>query len=261
LTNIRHVTNWSAPIALASTYERLLAKIGTDAFGAEVRDCVFSLTTGARRIYLFEAADRETSSLHYVFCESKLVTLFPAYKRWYMRQDPIGEAFSATPESNDIALQKVRPADIESRTFRRRFFDDAGIVERVSIVQRGVDAWRGISIARHASHGYCSDEEIRSLVGLACLALPMLPLLPLNRTPKPPPRLTVTQLEGRFADRYTALTTRERQVCARAAIGMSVEATAQELGIAKTSVLTYRQRAYQRLSVKSPFELSGLVAQ
>jgi DNA-binding CsgD family transcriptional regulator len=258
LTNIRQVTNWSAPIALAATYERLLATIGTDAFGAEVRSSVFSMTAGARRIYLFEAADRETSSLHYFFCESKLVNLFPAYKRWYMRQDPIGEAFSATPESNDIALQKVRPADIASRSFRRRFFEDAGIIERVSVVQRGVDAWRGISIARHTSHGYCSDDEIRSLIGLACLALPMLPL---NRTQKPRPRLTVTQLETRFADRYTTLTSRERQVCARAAMGMSVEATAQELGIAKTSVLTYRQRAYQRLSVKSPFELSGLVAQ
>ena len=44
-------------------------------------------------------------------------------------------------------------------------------------------------------------------------------------------------------------------------IGMSVEATARELGIAKSSVLTYRQRAYQRLSVRSPSELALLVAQ
>ena len=257
MTNIRQITDWSAPLALGATYERLLAAIGTDAFGTAVRDSVFSLTAGARRIYLFEAANHETSSLHYFFCESKLVKLFPVYKRWYMRQDPISEAFSAAPESNNVALQKVRPTDIASRGFRRRFFDDAGIVERVSIVQRGIDAWRGISIARHASNGYCSDDEVRSLVGLACLALPMLPL---NRTRTPRLRLTAAQLEARFADRYTNLTTRERQVCARAAMGMSVEATAQDLGIAKTSVLTYRQRAYQRLSVKSPFELSGLVA-
>ena len=52
----------------------------------------------------------------------------------------------------------------------------------------------------------------------------------------------------------------ERQVCARAAIGLSVEATAIELGIAKTSVVTFRQRAYRRLGVTSPFELCGLVA-
>jgi DNA-binding CsgD family transcriptional regulator len=41
---------------------------------------------------------------------------------------------------------------------------------------------------------------------------------------------------------------------------MSVEATALELGIGKTSVLTYRQRAYQRLRVTSALELCALVA-
>jgi DNA-binding CsgD family transcriptional regulator len=67
------------------------------------------------------------------------------------------------------------------------------------------------------------------------------------------------QLEERFAHRYGSLTLRERQVCARAVVGMSVEATALDLGIAKTSVLTYRQRAYHRLGVTSPIELCALV--
>lgn len=258
MTNIKPITDWSASRALGATYERLLAAMGTAAFGNAVRDSIFSLTAGARRIYLFEAIDRETTSLHYFFCESKLVKLFPAYKRWYMSRDPIGEAFSATQGSTHVVLQKVRPADIESTGFRRRFFDEAGIVERVSIVQRGADAWRGISIARHASNGYCSDDELRSLVGLACLVLPMLPL---NRAPRERPRLTATQLEARFAARHPNLTAREREVCARAALGLSVEATARELGIAKSSVLTYRQRAYQRLGVRKPSELAVLVAE
>ena len=149
------------------------------------------------------------------------------------------------------------PSDIAPPAFRRRFFDDAGIVERISIIQRGADAWRVINVSRHASDGRCSDGEIGSLIGLACLVLPMLPL---NRrgahAPRPP---TVLELEERFADRYASLTTRERQVCARAVLGLSVEATARELGIGKTSVLTYRQRAYQRLGVTSPFELCALV--
>lgn len=258
LTNIRPITDWSASRALGTTYESLLAAMGTDAFGTAVRDSIFALTAGVRRIYLFEAVDREKTSLHYFFCESTLVKLFPAYKRWYMSQDPISEAFRATRDSSHVVLQTVRPADIASKGFRRRFFDDAGIVERVSIVQRGVDAWRGISIARHASNGYCSDDELRSLVGLACLVLPMLPL---NRAPKQRPRLTAERLEARFAACYPQLTTRERQVCARAALGSNVETTARELGIAKSSVLTYRQRAYQRLGVRSSNELVGLVAQ
>jgi DNA-binding CsgD family transcriptional regulator len=40
---------------------------------------------------------------------------------------------------------------------------------------------------------------------------------------------------------------------------MGVEATAMELGIASSSVLTYRQRAYQRLGVASSLELRALV--
>jgi hypothetical protein len=41
---------------------------------------------------------------------------------------------------------------------------------------------------------------------------------------------------------------------------MSVEGTALDLDIAKTSVLTYRQRAYQRLRVASSVELRALVS-
>jgi DNA-binding CsgD family transcriptional regulator len=85
-------------------------------------------------------------------------------------------------------------------------------------------------------------------------------MLPLNRRkPSQVQQLTVDQLESRFGARFAGLTMRERQVCARAAIGMTVEATALDLGIAKTSVLTYRQRAYQRLSVTSPYQLCTLV--
>ena len=257
MSDIRQITDWRAPASMGGVYEQLLGALGTEAFGTTVRDSVLELTAGARRIYLFEATDREHTSLQYFFGERGLAELLPAYERWYLPNDPVGEAFSAAPRRSNVAMQRVRPADITSAGFRRRFFDDAGIVERISIVQRGTDTWRGINIARHASDGLCSDDELSSLTGLACLVLPMLPF---NRTRRSVPKpVTVAQLEARFGERYPALTGRERQVCARAAIGMSVDATALDLGIGRTSVLTYRQRAYQRLRVTSPFELCALV--
>jgi DNA-binding CsgD family transcriptional regulator len=259
VANIQQIDDWRAPTKIGTSYEKLLAAIGTQEFGATVRDSVLSMTTGARRVYLFEATSRESTTLQYSFCEPEVADLFPTYTRWYLRRDPVGDAFDAAPRHNDVALQRVQPSDIASPAFRRAFFDDAGIVERISIIQRGPDAWRGINVARHASHGRCSDEELRSLVGLACLVLPMLPL---NRRRNPAAEpLTIAELEQRFGDRCARLTKRERQVCARAASGMSVEATALELGIAKTSVLTYRQRAYQRLGVASAFALCALVTQ
>jgi len=171
--------------------------------------------------------------------------------------DPVSEAYRAAPACSDVALQRVRPTDIASAGFRRRIFDDAGIIERVSVIQRGPDSWRVMNVARHASDGCLSDTETSSLVSLACLLLPMLPLNRKRGAGRS--TLTVAQLEERFASRYGNLTRRERQVCARAALGMSVEATALDLGIGKTSVLTYRQRAYLRLKVTSPFELCALV--
>jgi DNA-binding CsgD family transcriptional regulator len=242
---------------MGAAYERLLSSMGTEEFGSTVRDSVMSVTSGVRRIYLFEATGRHETSLQYFFGEPGLVELFPAYLKSYLRLDPICDAFSATPVCSDVALQRVRPMDIASPGFRRRIFDDAGIIERVSVIQRGPDSWRAINVARHVSDGCFGDNELSALVGLACLLLPMLPL---NRKRRSGPlSLTVPQLEDRFGSRYPKLTSRERQVCARAAIGMSVEATALDLGIAKTSVLTYRQRAYQRLNVTSAFELCALV--
>ena len=137
------------------------------------------------------------------------------------------------------------PGNIVSPEFRRRVFEEAGIVERISIIQRGADAWRGINVARHCSEGCFTDDEAESLVELALLVLPMLPVNRQRQVQAHP--LSVAQLESRFESRFEILTPRERQVCARAAAGMSVAATADDLGIAPSSVLTYRQRAYQRL--------------
>lgn len=222
-----------------------------------MRDSVLSLTAGARRIYLFEATGRGDTSLQYYSGEPGLIDLFPAYRKWYLPQDPVLEAYGATPKCGDVTLQRVRPKNIQSPGFRRRIFEDAGIIERLSVIQRGADRWRVMSVARHVTDGYFSDREIETLVGLAFLVLPMLPH---NRSRcGAQVALSVAQMESRFASQFAELTWRERQVCARASTGMSVDATALDLGIARSSVLTYRQRAYQRLNVASPVELCALV--
>jgi len=254
---LTQITAWNAPTSLGAHYERLLRSIGSEDFGANLRDAIVSSTGGARRIYLFEATGRESHELQYSFCEPGVAELFDTYNKWYQPLDPVCDAYQAAPRASNVAFLRVRPNDIASSGFRRQFYDEPGILERISIIQRGDASWRVMSVARHLSDGFFSDAEVELIVGLACLSLPMLPL---NRNrPAASRRLSVTQLEERFGARFGALTLRERQVCARAAAGMTVEATAIDLGIAKTSVLTYRKRAYHRLQVTSPFELCALI--
>jgi DNA-binding CsgD family transcriptional regulator len=257
MSQIMQVRDWRASTSTSALYEKLLGSLGTAQFGATVRDGVQSMAAGVRRIYLFEATSPEDTSLQYFFGEPGLAEVFPVYRKCYLRFDPVFDAWRAAPRANDVALQRVRPADIRSPGFRRRIFDEPGIIERFSVIQRGADSWRVINIARHRSEGCFTDDEIHSLLGLACLALPMLPLNRQRAAATQP--LTVEQLERRFESRFAGLTRREREVCAHAAAGMSVESTASALGIARTSVLTYRQRAYQRLKVASPVELRALV--
>ncbi len=257
MSEVMQVSEWRTSSEMGVVYEKLLGALGTEEFGSTVRDSLDSVTAGVRRLYLFEAAGVEENFLQYFSCEPGLADLFPLYLNKYLPLDPVCRAYQAASRFSDVAVQRVRPSDIPSSGFRRRFFDDPGIVERVSVIQRGEDAWRVMTVCRHLTDGYLSDRELGSLVGLAWLVLPMLPLNA-RRTPLPR-QLSVEQLEERFGARFESLTARERQVCARAAIGMSVEATALDLGIGKSSVLTYRQRAYQRLNVTSPFELSSLV--
>ncbi|HTR01187.1 MAG TPA: LuxR C-terminal-related transcriptional regulator [Candidatus Acidoferrum sp.] len=257
MTTITHVRDCCVPKTLGTSYEQLLSTMGTAGFGAAVQASIDAVTTGARRLYLFEATSRRQSSLHYFSCEPELVALLPAYRKHYLSKDPVGDAYGAATRCGDLVVQRIRPSDIGDSGFRRRFFDDAGIVERVSLIQRGSDGWRAMNLARHVSHGRCSDDEIDALAGLASLVLPMLANSRVKHSQAQVP--SIAQLEQRFAELDCQLTPRERQVCARAAQGMSVDATARELGIANSSVLTFRQRAYQRLRVGSPLALRALV--
>jgi DNA-binding CsgD family transcriptional regulator len=239
-------------------YEHLLASIGSGGLGGAVRGCVDALTAGARRIYLFEATGPDDDALRYYHCEPQIAGLLQAYAERYKRLDPIRQVYGNALGPGAMVLQRITPADIGSATFRRRFFDEAGIVERVSVVQRGRDGWRGMNLARHARQGPFSDCELDNVVALARLALPMLAVA-VGQAVRPSAP-SAPELEERFGLRCPRLTPRERQVCALAALGMSVEATGLALGIAKTSVVTFRQRAYRRLGVTSPYELLALVA-
>jgi DNA-binding CsgD family transcriptional regulator len=247
-------------IAIPSSafYEQLVGGIGREDFGDAVLDAINSRCGGATRLYLFEARSREESNLHYHFCEPDIAAQFPVYSRSYRQIDPVCDAYRFAQRPGDIVAQRIGSADIAVPGFRRRFFDETGIVERISIIQRGPAQWRGMNVARDLRLGQFSDMEVEALLGIAWLALPLLSLNQDRAQVFSPP--TLAELEDRFARRFPRLSRRECQVCARGAHGMSIEATALDLDIGKASVLTYRRRAYQRLAVSSPFELSALVA-
>ncbi len=75
------------------------------------------------------------------------------------------------------------------------------------------------------------------------------------RTPEDEVRLLAERLGPSALD---DLTERERQVCFRILLGYSSEAIALHLGVATSTVITYRKRAYEKLGIVSQNELFSL---
>ena len=59
MADIRQISDWRMSTANGMVYERLLGALGSEEFGATVRDSIMSVIGGVRRIYLFEATSRE----------------------------------------------------------------------------------------------------------------------------------------------------------------------------------------------------------
>ncbi len=238
-------------------YEAVLCALRSPGFDAAVV-AGFRASLAWERLYVFHGARIEAAALRVARYEPCLEPMVPLYTREYMRSDPIRLAVDAFDEQTHTVALRLQPSDIAAEGYRRAFFEDRDIVERVSVLQRSEGGWRGVNIARHRREGPCNAKDLSTLAALGQLILPIIDRH-FEAQGMAAWRESLAVIEGRFLQDFPRLTERERQVCARAAVGMSVEATALDLDIGRTSVLTYRRRAYGRLGVSSPYGLAALV--
>jgi DNA-binding CsgD family transcriptional regulator len=257
--DIRPVPTGSIEQAVINAYEDALGALDSSGFETAVTAALADVVPSAR-LYMFEGEGaRGPTQLRLARYEPSIQPLLDTYERQYEPTDPVRDAVDLLPDSETVLL-RIRPDDIQQPGFRNMFFDAGEIVERNSLLQRTRNGgWRCMSISRNASTGPCSDRELSRLVSIAQLFLPMMSRHATRTSAPLPVRMSIAEIEQRFGERHPELSRREREVCARAALGVSVEGTALDLGIAVTSVLTYRKRAYARLSVSGPYELACLV--
>jgi DNA-binding CsgD family transcriptional regulator len=117
-----------------------------------------------------------------------------------------------------------------------------------------------MTVARRTRSGPFREEDLAVLGSFAQLLMPMIRRNEaLTDGVQVSSKEAIAEIEGRLHRRFPALTDRERQACARAVVGVTVEGAALELGVALSSVRTYRKRAYRRLGVTNAGELARLV--
>lgn len=173
------------------------------------------------------------------------------YTRRFHPFDPAAHAGSRVPSGSGFAEQ-VSAAQIARRDYRASCFERPRFTDKLCFGWRLHDQWLMVSFYRRRADGLAQTRQLAALASVALTAFAHqatrrnLAALPLAQ-----------RLERRIARAYPQLTPREREVCARSLAGSTAEQIADELGVARTSVLTYRQRAYHRLEISQSSALLG----
>jgi DNA-binding CsgD family transcriptional regulator len=162
------------------------------------------------------------------------------------------------PES--ACVIKIEIGDIQDRQYRH-CFESTHVQERLSFFSRIGCELHQLSVYRGARRRPFSSFELAQFSTLASLVLATASKHErlCHDATAIPRHLDLDAIERCLEHLPGGLSKREREVCARAAAGKTIEGTALELNIRKTSVVTYRQRAYQKLGISRQNELVALV--
>lgn len=172
-----------------------------------------------------------------------------AYARRFHRSDPAANAWrKARPNSGFVC--RVPAASITLGAYRKLCFERPQFVEKICFGWRKPDHAIVVTFYQGASE---TEPDMAQLGALAQLAITGLTRL----SQSPPPLLE--EVSKRLSHAHPILTPREREVCARTLTGATARQISADLHLSVGTVLTYRQRAYQKLGMHRSSDLLAAI--
>ncbi|WP_157188243.1 helix-turn-helix transcriptional regulator [Nitratireductor pacificus] len=174
------------------------------------------------------------------------------YQSHYYREDPnIGVMFDGGGCDGTVFTYLTRD-DIPTASYRTWCYDRAQIADRLSLVSRTEQGMPfSVSFYSGRPRGVLPETNRRALMGF----LPYVRALSLRHLDLWSGTMDLATARTRIAQRFPALSPRETDVAAGVVAGLTAQETAEWLGIAATSVITHRKRAYERLGIANQREL------
>lgn len=172
-----------------------------------------------------------------------------AYARRFHRSDPLTAVRQATALSSGFAC-RIPAESIELGEYRKLCFERPRFTEKICFGWRKPD--HDLVVTFYQRHGEV-EPDMAQLGALAQLAITGLTRL----APNPVPLLD--RVRHRLALTHPRLTVREREVCARTLVGETARQIGEELLLGIGTVLTYRQRAYQKLGMNKSNDLLAAI--
>ena len=210
-----------------------LASLGEEGFAQAF--CDLAETLGIDQIMIFSVANAGASCLlsrH--FRRSALAgQLAATYLDGWFRHDPLLPELTALPAGS---VETRHLADFAGRMgadYRRIFFDTPGLASKTTLLCAGERLRLFVSLYQSESRPVSFDNDLARLAGR--LALKHFEAVAASDLPAP----------------LAVLSGRERAVCLGILSGLKAEAIAAQMGVAPSTAVTYRKRAYDKLGVTS----------
>jgi DNA-binding CsgD family transcriptional regulator len=189
------------------------------------------------------------------------------YVGGYFARDPNFlkiQAVAGTEAAHSGGTMRMDMAGAYDPTYRQHFFERTELIDKASTIAGAETGSVYCNFYRMQGSGLYSQAEWlmlnRMLPLLTSLIATHYRLLRASsasdrKALSGSPHSLVHSVIGMAVPPFDRLTVRERDVCARILLGYSSEAIGLDLGIAASSVTTYRRRAYARLGIVSQNEL------
>lgn len=163
-------------------------------------------------------------------------------------------------ESSPITAHVFGRHEIPDEGWRNAIFDTHQLAGRLSLLYTPAPGSAfALNLYRHHALGDFQTHEVERLLDIAPLLREVHhhALGTAQRLPRVDQR--VAAAEHRLLHVCPGLTPRERQVCARISSGMTTDGIAADLGVAPSTIVTLRKRAYAKLGIADRLGLARLV--
>lgn len=227
-----------APPLDAEIGAKLVEVAGTDEFGLLLLDTAAQIA-GVDELFGYLVVDgsepRPIISRSFLSGVNERVS---KYMHQFYQHDPAVREISRT-KTGDSFVQRIKLSDIGPYDYREQCFTKPGFTEKMSF------GWRGSGYILVISFYCTGTSDQAALIKLSSLANLTLAIMVKRHAPIDREGFIET-IKRRLKRSYPTLTPRENEVCSRSIAGQSAQQIATDLGLSNGTVLTYRQRAYQR---------------
>jgi DNA-binding CsgD family transcriptional regulator len=244
----------SNPAGLAG----LVSTIGEQEFGSELLTFSYGVC-GAEHCTVFTlnaagARGVATAGAYSAEVAHRQIALYLQNQRW--QRDPMVAQACKQLEVQTAGIARMTVRELPGVDFREILYGPTKVCDRVLLCGRSAAGIIGLSLLR--ATGNFSNEDIVHVHEASSLLMAIVNkhIDVTFQEPNLSQALTsLVQIEECFTKVLVPLSQREKQVCARILHGLTSLGIALELGISEETVMTYRKRAYERLSIGSQREL------